>query len=315
MATASDIIKAAENSSKYNKEHDSIVTSFTEPDLFIYSKPGIHSCFVDSKAVKGGSTFKNHFVPEFKGEERAYGLAKHWKVHGKDILKLWKDKGESTSSFGTGLHKIMECENNGEEWTVDLIEEPLKRTRITYMENFAIGEEIFQNSKSAKENYAKATHLDIRELMKASTEMILNYAKGIVSEFKNMYGRIGYSPYDSLAEVYVTYSKYNMGGEIDHLIIIDNEKKICRVADHKFKDKVLDELSSNIKLTNELEKKKASELDIIRIQLSFYAFCLTKAGWTVEGGDVFGRNGVWSHYPVDLIPTNEMEVLLDKYLK
>lgn len=187
------------------------------------------------------------------------------------------------------------------------------------MKNLELGEKIHENKleigKESTENYAKPTHLDIRALMKSTTDEILKYAKNIVSEFKSMYSNAGYDLNKALAEVYVTYEKFNMGGEIDVLYVIDYEKKICRVQDHKIKDKVLDELSSRNKLLHELTKSKASELDIIIIQLSFYAFCLTKAGWTVEGGDVFGRNGEWQNYKVDLIPEKEMEVLLKKYLK
>ena len=151
--------------------------------------------------------------------------------------------------------------------------------------------------------------------MKARSDEIIDYTKKIVEEFKEMYKSSGYDLNKALAEVYVTYSPLNIGGEIDVLYVIDYEKKICRVQDHKIKDKVLDELSTRNALTKELEKKKASEIDIIRIQLSFYAFCLAKVGWTVEGGDVFGRNGEWKHYEVELIPTDEMEELLVKYLK
>jgi hypothetical protein len=150
--------------------------------------------------------------------------------------------------------------------------------------------------------------------MKARSDEVDKYSKKIIREFKTMYKKSGFDISKAIPEVYVTYSKFNMGGEIDVLYIVDEEKKICRVQDHKIKDKILDDVSSRNKLLNELEKKKASELDVIRIQLSFYAFCLTKAGWTVEGGDVFGRNGKWEHYEVDLIPTNEMEKLLEKYL-
>lgn len=202
---------------------------------------------------------------------------------------------------------------------MSLLEEPMKTTRRLYMKNLELGEKIHENKleigKESTENYAKPTHLDIRALMKSTTDEILKYAKNIVSEFKSMYSNAGYDLNKALAEVYVTYEKFNMGGEIDVLYVIDYEKKICRVQDHKIKDKVLDELSSRNKLLHELTKSKASELDIIIIQLSFYAFCLTKAGWTVEGGDVFGRNGEWQNYKVDLIPEKEMEVLLKKYLK
>lgn len=315
MSSVSQITKAAYNKFDYDESVDTVVTSFTEPEVFIYSKPDYHSNIMDGRFVQGGSSFKKHFTLPFDQEARANGLAKHWGITGADILRLWKAKGKSTTGFGSGFHKILELDLLGEKWGVDLIEEPIKLTRRMYMANLELGEQVFQASKSASENYAKPTHLDIRALMKSETHEILEYAKGVVKEFHELEKSIGRTRDEVLAEVYVTCAKYHMGGEVDRLLVVDKENKICRVQDYKFKDKDLDKLSSNNKMINEMEKKKASENDIIRLQLSFYAFCLEEAGWTVQGGDVFGRNGEWNHYSIDLIPHEEMEALLVKYLK
>lgn len=237
---------------------------------------------------------------------------------------MWSDKGSSTTSFGTAIHQILEDYFNKKELDVSLVVESIKKTRRSYMQNLNIGEKIAKKKVNQEENYAKPTHLDIRALMKSNIVQIKKYCQGILDEFINLFDELGYSKYEILPEVYVTYSPFGMGGEIDVLMIKDWDKKICRVGDHKIKDKVLHELSSRNELTNELEKKKASENDIIIIQLSYYAYCLHKAGWTVEGGDIFGRNGKWTHYAVDLIPMSDsdlkdmdgvtMEKLLKKYL-
>lgn len=287
--------------------------SFTEPELDIIKLDGEHSALINGVKARGGSSFKYNFTKPFS-EWAAVNSAKAWNESVDDVKLLWKDKGSSTATFGTGIHKVLEYENNNLVWDVSFVEEPMQYTRKLYMKHLALGERIAKIKKGATENYAKPTHMDIRALMKATKEQIHSYTQKIVSEFKELYKSLGYNKYDSLAEVYVTYSPYAMGGEIDKLIIIDKEKKICRVADYKIKDKVLDELSSNNELINELAKSKASENDVIRIQLSFYAFCLWKAGWTVQGGDVFGRNGKWTHYKINLIPMEEMEKLLVKYL-
>jgi len=314
MAKASDIKGASTNKFDYNKETDTIVTSFTEPDLFIYSRPGFHSNILNGKFVRGGSSFKKHFTPPFDMEARAFGLAKHWGITGDEIMRLWKAKGKSTTEFGTGFHRILELDSLNEEWSADLVIEPMKLTRKNYMALLDLGEQVMNNSKSATENYARPTHKDICALMKAQPEEIREHAERVVEEFHHLNRKIGYATYEVIPEVYVTCEKYGMGGEIDRLILIDKEKKICRIGDYKFKDKDLDEKSSNNKMLNELEAAKASENDIIRIQLSFYAYCLEAAGWTVDGGDVFGRNGEWTHYPIDLIPFDEMDQLLQKYL-
>ena len=47
----------------------------------------------------------------------------------------------------------------------------------------------------------------------ACYDSLLNYSKNILDEFKLMYKNTGYDSKNTLAEVYVTYSKLNMGGE------------------------------------------------------------------------------------------------------
>ena len=287
--------------------------SFTEPDLLVTSVEGEHSNYIAGTKVHGGSSFKDHLVEPFSKWAKV-NSAKAWGISEDVVQGLWNDKGDSTKAFGTAVHKLMENEINGLEVDGSLVKDAINISRKLWLKNMELGEKIHQVRKDSKENYARPTHKDIVALMKSSDEEITKYSSNIVSEFKTLMDSIGYSKYKQKAEVYVTYSPLQMGGEADLLIIIDEEKKICRVGDYKCKDKVLDKLSSNNKLLHELEKKKASENDIIRIQLSFYAYCLHKAGWTVLGCDVFGRNGEWKHYPLDLIPMEQMEILVHKYL-
>lgn len=326
------------------KKDDEVVQSFTEPDVFIYRKNGVHSALFNKKGkptfFKGGSTFKKHFVEPFEGDKVAANLASHWtglyeklkelKDAGlptpkeilkqltrmrKGIQKLWKDKGQSTSTFGNGLHRYRELVNLGEDpqEAIDMILRSVKDTRKRYMENLEIGEEIFKNKKSADENYAKPTHKDIRNMMKMSDEEIIDYINQMESEFQELDKSLGFHTIETLPEVYVTALDMIMGGEIDRLLIKDLDKKICRVQDYKVQGD-LDEVDPNTKMINELAKKKATKLDVIVIQLSYYAYCLWRAGWTVEGGDVFGRDGEWEHYEIELIPMEEMDELLKKYL-
>jgi len=232
MVRVHELKRAQYQTVDYNPETDTVIKSFTEPGLFIYSKPGYHSNLIDGKFVQGGSSFKKHFTEEFDQEARAFGLAKHWGITGEEILRLWKAKGTSTNTFGSAFHKILELDNNRERWDAKQLIESINLTRRMYMANLEIGEKVFQASKSAEENYAKPTHLDIRALMKATDEEIAQYAKKVVSEFHDMKKKIGYHSEATLAEVYVTYAKYNMGGEIDMLLIKDWKNKICRVQDH-----------------------------------------------------------------------------------
>ena len=86
-----------------------------------------------------------------------------------------------------------------------------------------------------------------------------------VLAFKEQYGL------DALPEVFVSDVANKRAGQIDRLITTGN--KTCRVQDYKTSlpepDKIL----------------------VHQHQLSYYASCLTKAGWTVEGLDIFFYSG------------------------
>lgn len=265
--------------------------------------------------LQGGSTFKKHFTIPFN-EALVFGLAKNWGVKPDEIQKIWSDKGQSTADFGTGIHLMRELSSLGKskKEAYDAIIKSIHNTRKSYVENKIVGNKILNNSKTQTENYARPTHTDILKLMKASDDEIVIYADKIESEFIELYKALGFDKYEAIPEAYVSYSKLLMGGEVDNLLIIDKERKTCRVQDYKVQGSI-DEVSSKNELTNELQQKKASKLDVIKIQLSYYAYCLYKAGWTVLGGDVFARDGKWRHYKVNLIPMDEMDKLLNKYLK
>lgn len=297
------------------------IQSFTEPDVILYKLPEQHSAYIlrvdidieNDIPVFGGSTFKKFFVKPFDKYMMSNILAKKWKVRPQSILELWAGKGKSTALFGSAVHKIIEDYLNGEQLDhLDLLQ-AMNQTRLIYLSLLQIGDTIYRNS-GKDENYAKPTNKDIRNLMKASNDEIEKYSEKILSEFIDILKKHNLDKYKILPEVYVTYSPYNMGGSIDGLIITDEENKKCIVADWKVQEE-LDTPSRNNTLLNELKKSNATKLDIIRIQLSYYAFMLREAGWEVEKGVVLGRNGKWEYYEVELIPHNQMRKLLTKYLK
>lgn len=312
MATTEEIKKAGLQLSSYS-EGDERVTSVTEPDAFIYLKKDIHSAFYDGKQLRGGSSFKKFFTEEFNNSV-AYGLAKHWKVTGAQIQNLWSNKGDSTSMFGTALHEFRENIELGKDKDYSAIIESIRFTEKKVEENLEVGAIIQKNKKECEENYALPTHKDIREMLYKTDDEIISLVDKIEEEFIGLEVQLGYDIYDCIPEAYVTYLKFLMGGEIDKLLIIDKKNKVGRVQDYKVQGDITS-LSSKNEMFNEFAKKKASKLDIIKIQLSFYAYCLTMAGWTITGGDVYSRDGVWEHHSVELYPAEEMEKLFIKYFK
>lgn len=79
-------------------------------------------------------------------------------------------------------------------------------------------------------------------------------------------------------EVMVVDHSQKRAGQIDRLLIIDAEKKICRVQDFK----------TNADISKEIE--------IYWKQLEFYEDILKTDGWTVEGLDIFWYTGVWETF-------------------
>lgn len=81
-----------------------------------------------------------------------------------------------------------------------------------------------------------------------------------------------------LCEVLVVDHEAKHAGRIDRLRIIDTNNKICRVQDYK----------TNVKADKEYWTH----------QLKFYARILEKAGWTVEGRDIFQYTDTWKEIQV-----------------
>lgn len=241
----------------------------------------------------------------------AYGLAKHWKVAADSIKNIWTANKEFARDLGTAIHHMRETKTGGD--VHDYYQEAIDAVTIAtkrFEENKKVGATIKKNSKSAERNYAYSKHEELRDLIGRTDAEVRTWMEEVERDFVEI---DRYKDHALVPECYVTYSPYNMGGEVDRLVIIDEKDKTCIIEDYKFQHSI-PILSANNKMINELAKSKATKLDIIQLQLSFYAFCLYKAGWTVVVANVYGREGKWESYSVELIDMDEMDKLLVKYL-
>nr|DAV76436.1 MAG TPA: ATP dependent helicase [Caudoviricetes sp.] len=100
-------------------------------------------------------------------------------------------------------------------------------------------------------------------------------------------------------EVFVANESHRLCGFIDRLLIVDEEKRICRVQDYKTnhsierKETILPPFKGVVEST---------VLGAYWLQLSFYAYILQQAGWTVQGLDIFNwEGGEWKTYQHDVI--------------
>lgn len=104
---------------------------------------------------------------------------------------------------------------------------------------------------------------------------------------------------DARYEMFVADKNHLLCGFIDRLVIVDAKNKVCRVQDFKTNASI-----------NKSETIKApfngvvpsTTLGSYWLQLSFYAFILKEAGWTVEGLDIFNyEDGKWKTYSTDVV--------------
>lgn len=106
----------------------------------------------------------------------------------------------------------------------------------------------------------------------------------------------------ALYEEFVMDEAEGLCGQLDRVLIVDKDKKICRVQDFKTNANV-EKKGFNGKLLRPFDDLKDTPLSGYWIQLSFYAYILQKHGWKVEALDVFAYNDKWTTYtrePIDL---------------
>lgn len=94
---------------------------------------------------------------------------------------------------------------------------------------------------------------------------------------------------DVLSESFIANEEFHLAGTIDRLKFVDREKKIVRIQDYKTDGDILKKMyqKSDSPLKGTVPN---TLLGYHFLQLSFYAFILNKAGYTVEGLDVFWLN-------------------------
>ena len=103
-----------------------------------------------------------------------------------------------------------------------------------------------------------------------------------------------------MAEVLLTDIKSGLGGRADRLVILDREKKICRIGDYKINVES-DKIEKNLKPFEPFNTLPANKITKYQIQLSIYANMLQKAGWTVTGLDVYVYEDKWKYYDLPIL--------------
>lgn len=148
---------------------------------------------------------------------------------------------------------------------------------------------------AALELYGKHKHLSIRT--KGTVESALHKNPILTPIVESFYK--GRGEEEAGYEVFVANAEKKFCGFIDRLLFVDKDKKIVRVQDYKTNPDIQKEKAILDPFKGVVEN---TELGAYWLQLSFYAWILTQAGYTVQGLDIFNYDGNgWVTYQHDVI--------------
>ena len=199
------------------------------------------------------------------------------------LLEMWGTNGTASTSFGTAIHAALE----------------------NYDKNHELGQKV--------RNYAKKPTKKDPEGVKSPNKAFNRnpILKKIVDDFQKRFG----GDYIRFNEEFIWDKGLKLCGSVDRIKVVDLKRRIIRIQDyktdadiHEKKYQLTDSLFYD--LTQGKDATMGKELlDYHWLQLSFYAFILQRAGWTVEGLDIYWLNGekfakgenAWEEYSHDVI--------------
>jgi len=122
----------------------------------------------------------------------------------------------------------------------------------------------------------------------------------ILNKVIKKYLALEFSDCEKIPQALITDVSTKKAGTADILLVVDWDKKICRLADYKANIEA-DKIDSNMKPLAPFAHLPANKLTKYQIQMSFYAHLLEKHGWTVEGLDALVYEDTWKVYPLEVL--------------
>lgn len=151
---------------------------------------------------------------------------------------------------------------------------------LEHYERYKLLGESISKVRQHEENYALPKHPVLRQ---------------IVQDFVSINTIQG----DVLTEVLLTDVGLGLAGRADRVVILDKEKKICRIGDYKINiDAELKEAKYKAKGFETLPNNKVSKY---QLQMSIYANMLEKQGWTVTGLDIYIYEDEWKYFGLEVL--------------
>lgn len=212
-----------------------------------------------------GSKFPEQFYAEFDSKEILEAIKKKHGLTDKEVAAIkamWSVNGDASTNLGNAIHFAME----------------------NYDRNFELGDKI----KKVKEFKTKAPEIGANKALNRNPVL-----KKLVESFHEKFG----GDYIRFNEEFIWDKGLKLCGSIDRIKVVDLKKRIIRIQDFKT-DADINETKYQLVTSPFYALTQGDNptmgktlLDYHWLQLSFYAFILQRAGWTVEGLDVYWVNG------------------------
>lgn len=245
-------------------------------------------------------------------------MSSSYGIEEKIISDIWTGKRESSARFGSAIHNALELIQQGKNYGYKDFIDSVNIARNFILRYGEKGKEITEikysraldkakdkSSVVKEDNYAYPSHPTLARLIKEND--LEKELDDIVNGFLELSKSLKFNN-EVVTEALVTYSPFKMGGFVDRLLVVDKENKICRVQDYKIN---INSEKRSDKFLGEMEFLQPNKLSEYTIQTNFYAYCLYKAGWTIEGLDafVYGEDG-WKYYELELFDMDWFEKIL-----
>lgn len=237
-----------------------------------------------------GSKFPEQFYAEFESKEILEAIKKKHDLTDKEveqIKEMWSVNGDASTNLGNAIHFAME----------------------NYDRNYVLGDKI----KKVKTFKTKPDEVGDNKALNRNP--ILNK---LVKSFHELFG----GDYIRFNEEFIWDKGLKLCGSVDRIKVVDLKKRIIRIQDFKT-DADINETKYQLVTSPFYALTQGDNptmgktlLDYHWLQLSFYAFILQRAGWTVEGLDVYWVNGEklvsgenpWEEFSHDVIDITDVIV-------
>ena len=231
----------------------------------------------------GGSSFPDAFYETFDKEKIIKGIVAKHDVDGKLIEAMWNMNRDASTGYGTAIHAVME--------------------------NFDINHEMGHKIRKVEK---KPTKKQPEPVMGPNKALSKNpFLKKIVEDFHKKFG----GDYIRFNEEFIWDQELCLCGSVDRIKVIDLKNRVIRIQDYKTDGNIHEKkyqltTSPFYPLTQGDNPIMGKELlDLHWLQLSVYAFILQRAGWTIEGLDIYWLNpkklakgvNAWDEFSHDVI--------------